>query len=155
MKAVIQKVLSASVEIGGEQSASISRGLLVLLGIGENDTDEEIAPLADKIAVLRIFEDENGKMNLSCADVGGEMLVISNFTLYADCRRGTRPDFFHAMRPDEANRLYEKFIDRLSERYTVRHGEFGADMKVSLINDGPVTIVIDTDDLKKPRSRQG
>ena len=113
MKAVIQKVLSASVEIGGEQSASISRGLLVLLGIGENDTDEEIAPLADKIAVLRIFEDENGKMNLSCADVGGEMLVISNFTLYADCRRGTRPDFFHAMRPDEAKRLYEKFIDRL------------------------------------------
>ena len=154
MRAVLTRVKSASVTIDGEIAGAIGKGFLILLGVHEDDTEAEARKIADKICGLRIFEDENGKMNLSCADVGGEMLVISNFTLYADCRRGTRPDFFHAMRPDEADRLYEKFIDRLSERYTVRHGEFGADMKVSLINDGPVTIVIDTDDLKKPRSRQ-
>lgn len=153
MKTVIQKVTSASVTIDGEIRASIGNGLLLLLGVGENDTDADIPLLADKISVLRIFEDKNGKMNLSCADVGGEILVISNFTLYADCRRGTRPDFFHAMRPDEAERLYNSFISRLSERFVVKHGEFGADMKVSIVNDGPVTIILDTDDLRRPRSR--
>lgn len=153
MKTVIQKVTSASVTIDGEIRASIGKGMLLLLGVGENDTDADIPLLADKISVLRIFEDENGKMNLSCAGVGGEILVISNFTLYADCRRGTRPDFFHAMRPDEAERLYNSFIDCLSERFVVKHGEFGADMKVSIVNDGPVTIILDTDDLRRPRSR--
>ena len=153
MRAVIQKVISVSVEIGGSVCASISNGMLVLLGVGENDTDADADLLANKLSVLRIFEDENGKMNLSCSDIGGEILVISNFTLYADCRRGSRPDFFHAMHPDEANRLYEYFIDRLSGKYKVYHGEFGADMKVSLVNDGPVTIILDSDDLKRPRNK--
>lgn len=153
MTAVIQRVTRASVSIGGTERASISNGFLILLGVGENDTGDDLDVLVKKIGVLRVFEDENEKMNLSCADVGGSALVISNFTLCADCRRGTRPDFFHAMRPDEANRLYEMFIERLKEYFPVRHGEFGTDMQVSLLNDGPVTIVLNSEDLKKPRNK--
>lgn len=153
MTAVLQRVTSASVVIDGTVRASISNGFLILLGVGENDTDEDAELLTKKIGVLRVFEDENGKMNLSCPDIGGSALIISNFTLCADCRRGTRPDFFHAMRPEEAERLYELFISRLGGYFPVCHGEFGADMKISLVNDGPVTIVLDSADLKKPRSK--
>jgi D-tyrosyl-tRNA(Tyr) deacylase len=149
MKAVIQRVKKASVEIGGRTAGSIEIGFLVLLGVAGTDAEAECDALAGKVARLRIFEDDAGKMNLSLADVGGAVLVISNFTLCADCSRGNRPDFFGAMRPEGAEKLYERFMEQLEKSdLRVEHGEFGADMQVSLVNDGPVTIIIDSDDLK-------
>lgn len=144
MKLVIQRVTSASVEVEGKVIGSIGRGFLVLLGVGQEDNEQIAQQYAEKLLKLRIFEDENGKTNRSLADVEGELLIISQFTLYADCRHGNRPSFTGAGAPQEANRLYEYFVNYCRERVAkVETGEFGADMKVSLVNDGPFTIVLD------------
>ena len=149
MKAVIQRVRHASVEVDGKTVGSCGHGLMILLGVAEGDTWEEGSCLLQKILKLRIFEDENGKMNRSVLDVGGEMLVISQFTLLANCCHGNRPDFFGAAKPTVANELYERFVSEAALAVPhVGHGEFGADMKVSLLNDGPVTIVLDTNELR-------
>lgn len=149
MKCVIQRVLSASVSVGGKTVGSIDKGFLLLLGVAEGDTDADADKLANKIAAMRVFEDAEGKMNLSVKDVGGEILAVSQFTLCADCKKGNRPSFIGAMKPDGANRLYELFMALLKENGVkrVEHGIFGADMQVSLINDGPVTIILDTETL--------
>ena len=153
MKAVIQRVKEASVRIDGETVGSCGNGLMILLGVAEGDTEKEAAMLADKIAKLRIFSDESGKMNLSVTDICGGLLVVSQFTLLADYRRGNRPDYLASAKPDSANRLYEYFIELMrSKGFATGTGRFGADMQVSLINDGPVTIVMDTDVLKAPKN---
>ena len=148
MRALIQRVTSASVAIEGRECASIGRGYLVLLGIGQNDTEHEAELLFNKLYGLRIFEDENGKTNLSLADADGEMLIVSQFTLYASCKKGRRPSFTNAAPPRQAEELYEYFVSLA--RASVLHvatGEFGAMMEVSLVNDGPFTIWLDTDEL--------
>lgn len=143
MKIVLQRVLNASVTVDGTTISEIGHGLLVLLGIETEDTDDMLEKYADKIIRLRIFEDENGKTNRSITDVGGEMLIVSQFTLCADTSHGNRPSFTGAKAPAEANRMYEEFIRICNEKIpVVKHGEFGADMKVSLLNDGPFTIVL-------------
>ena len=148
MRAVITRVKSASVTIDGKVNGSIGQGFLILLGVGENDTSEICAKLAEKICSLRIFEDEAGKMNRSLTDVGGALLVVSQFTLYGNCRHGRRPDFFAAAKPELAIPLYELFMEKCrSLGFEVEHGEFGADMLVSSDNDGPVTLMLDTDQL--------
>lgn len=145
MRAVVTRVKSASVEIDGKINGQIGRGYLILLGVGPNDTEETAVKLADKICNLRIFEDENGKMNRSLEQVGGSILVVSQFTLYADTS-SRRPGFTGAAKPDLAIPLYEKFMAHCREReFTVEHGEFGADMQVFSQNDGPVTILFDTE----------
>ena len=149
MKAVIQRITSASVHVDGELIGSCGHGLLILLGVAQGDTEEDLERMLQKIVKLRIFEDENGKMNRSVQDIDGEMLVVSQFTLLANYKHGNRPDYLGAAAPAEANRLYELFLER-AKTY-VRHvgvGRFGADMKVSLLNDGPVTIVMESDVLK-------
>ena len=147
MRAVVTRVKSASVEIGGAVKSSIGKGLLVLLGVHEEDTEAEALKIADKICGLRVFEDENGKMNVNPADAGAELLIVSQFTLYADCR-SRRPGFSRAARPEKAIPLYELVIDKCRERgFTVGTGEFGADMQVRSQNDGPVTILLDTKEL--------
>ncbi len=144
MKAVVTRVSEASVTIDGEVRGSIRKGYLVLLGVGPEDTEAEAARLAQKICNLRVFEDEAGKMNLDLASVGGELLIISQFTLYADLG-GRRPGFSHAAKPDLAIPLYEKFKAECAQRgFRVECGEFGADMKVASVNDGPVTLIFDT-----------
>ena len=154
MRAVIQRVSEASVKIDGNVVGSCNKGFLILLGVGKGDTEHEADVLASKTAKMRIFSDENGKMNLSLSDVGGELLVISNFTLLANCVHGNRPDYFGAEAPDRANMLYEYFVKKIEAESGVRTvtGEFGADMKVSLLNDGPVTIILDSDELKKRKA---
>lgn len=148
MRAVIQRVLRAGVTVDAEVVGRIKKGFMILLGVSDEDTRETAKKLADKICKLRIFEDENGKTNLSLADVGGELLVISQFTLYADCRKGNRPSFIKAGAPDEANRLYEYFMDCCREHVAVvERGQFGANMKVELVNDGPFTLMLDTQEL--------
>ena len=143
MRAVVTRVRSASVEIAGKISGKIDRGYLILLGVGPEDTQETAVKLADKICNLRIFEDENGKMNLNLEQAGGSILVVSQFTLYADTS-SRRPGFSGAARPELAVPLYERFMDRCRERgFAVQHGEFGADMQVASVNDGPVTILFD------------
>ena len=150
MRAIIQRVAHASVTIDGAVHGKIGPGLLILLGVSEDDAEEDARYLADKCAGLRIFTDENDKMNLSAADIGGGLLVISQFTLYGDCRRGKRPSFVRAARPEKAILLYEAFLTRCrASGLPVETGEFGADMKVELLNDGPVTIVMDTDEMKR------
>lgn len=145
MRAVVTRVKSASVEIGGKVNGAIGRGFLVLLGVGPNDTHEVAVKLADKICNLRIFEDENEKMNLNLEAVGGALLVVSQFTLYADTK-SRRPGFSGAAKPDLAIPLYEDFMAACAQRgFQVEHGEFGADMQVFSQNDGPVTILFDTD----------
>ena len=145
MRAVVTRVKNASVEIGGKVNGAIGQGFLVLLGVGPEDTAEQAAKLADKVCGLRVFEDENEKMNLNLAAVGGGLLVVSQFTLYADTR-SRRPGFSHAAKPEVAIPLYEKFMDECRSRgFQVEHGEFGADMQVFSQNDGPVTILLDTD----------
>ncbi len=144
MRIVLQRVTSASVTVGGEVTGRIGTGYLVLLVVGQGDTEEDCRRLADKLINLRIFSDENGKINLSLADVGGELLIVSQFTLYADCRKGNRPNFIQAGKPDEAERLYNYFADYCrSKGKHVETGIFGADMKVELVNDGPFTIVLE------------
>lgn len=148
MKAVIQRVTQAQVRIEGNVVGSIGKGFLILLGVGQDDSEEQVEKLWSKIFRMRIFADENGKTNLSLGDVAGEVLVVSQFTLYADCRRGNRPSFTKAGSPDSANALYERFVERARcDVERVETGEFGADMQVSLQNDGPFTILLDTDEL--------
>ena len=145
MRAVVTRVRSASVTIDGKVNGAIGRGYLVLLGVGQNDTEDTAVKLADKICNLRVFRDENDKMNLNLEQVGGSLLVISQFTLYADTS-SRRPGFTGAAKPDLAIPLYEAFMARCRERgFTVEHGEFGADMQVESVNDGPVTILFDTE----------
>lgn len=146
MKAIIQRVSHAKVEIENELKGAVKEGFLVLLGVEETDTDEDAEILAKKVANLRIFRDNDDKMNLSLLDIKGEALVISNFTLCADTKKGNRPSFIHAMKPEEANRMYEYFCERLTLEGVskVEKGVFGGDMKVSLLNNGPVTIILDT-----------
>lgn len=146
MIAVIQRVSSSSVTIEGLVKSKIERGLLVLVGIEEADTDEDIEWLTSKIVSIRIFDDAEGVMNLSVQDIGGEILVVSQFTLHASTKKGNRPSYIKAAKPPVAIPLYDKFVRSMEEKLgkPVRTGEFGADMKVSLLNDGPVTIIIDT-----------
>ena len=151
MLAVLQRVSNASVTVDGEIKGQINKGFLILLGVNSQDTDKDAAVLAAKISGLRIFTDENDKMNLSLEDVEGETLVISNFTLCADCRKGRRPNFINDARPETAEPLYELFCSELKANGVkkVEKGVFGADMKVELLNDGPVTITIDSKELIK------
>jgi len=143
MKAVVTRVSSASVTIGGKVNGAIEKGYLILLGVGPNDTEEVAVKLADKICNMRVFEDENGKMNLSLEQVGGSILCVSQFTLYADTS-SRRPGFSYAAKPDLAIPLYEKFMAHCRQRgFAVEHGEFGADMQVASVNDGPVTILFE------------
>lgn len=144
MKIVLQRVNSASVTVNGKVCGKIGKGYLVLLGIGEDDTEAECRRLADKIINLRIFSDENDKINLSLEQVGGELLVVSQFTLYADCRKGNRPNFIQAAKPDIAEKLYNYFVEHCrSKGKNVETGIFGADMKVELLNDGPFTVILE------------
>ena len=153
MRAVVTRVNSASVTIDGEVVGKIGKGLMILLGVGPEDTEQTSRYLAEKILGLRIFEDENEKMNCSLADVGGEVLVVSQFTLYGNCRKGRRPSFAEAAPPELGNRLYEQFMrDCTDLGYPPQHGRFGADMQVASVNDGPVTIILDTKQLlESPR----
>ncbi|MEG1002926.1 D-aminoacyl-tRNA deacylase [Clostridium sp.] len=145
MRAVVQRVSSSNVKVSGEVIGSIGKGLNVLIGISKEDTLEDIKYIKDKIVNLRIFEDENEKMNFSLLDIKGELLVISQFTLYGDCRKGRRPNFMNAKGGEEANILYLKLIEMLKETgLKVECGEFGADMKVDIQNDGPVTLLLDS-----------
>ena len=149
MRILIQRVKSASVTIGGQLRSQIGAGLLVLLGVGADDTDEDVEYLAGKLVRLRIFDDAQGVMNLDVRQVGGQVLVVSQFTLYGDVSHGRRPSFIGAAKPDLAIPLYEQFLaecERLG--FPPQHGEFGAYMQVSSENDGPVTLIVDTDDLK-------
>jgi len=148
MRAVLTRVRSASVEINGKIVGQIGQGFLILLGVGPEDTEEKCRYLCEKALGLRVFEDENGKMNRSLEDVGGQVLVVSQFTLYGNCRKGRRPSFTDAANPELGNRLYEKFLSVCEELgYPPQHGQFGADMKVASVNDGPVTLILDTDQL--------
>mgnify|MGYP002756549329 FL=1 len=148
MKFVIQRVTHANVVVNGNEIGKIGKGFMVLIGVSKDDNETIADKMVDKMIKLRIFEDENGKTNLSLDDVGGELLLISQFTLYANCKKGNRPSFIDAGAPDEANALYEYIIERCKERVNVvERGEFGADMKVSLLNDGPFTIVLDSSEI--------
>ena len=148
MKAVLTRVKRASVTIDGEVVGQIGRGFLILLGVGPEDNEAKCRYLAEKALSLRIFEDENGKMNLSLDAVGGQVLVVSQFTLYGNCRKGRRPSFVEAADPELGNRLYQQFLrDCEALGYPPQHGRFGADMQVESVNDGPVTLILDTDQL--------
>lgn len=144
MRIVLQRVASASVRVDGNICGEIGKGYLLLIGVGEGDTEAECRRLADKIINLRIFPDENDKINLSLGNVGGSILAVSQFTLYADCRKGNRPSFIQAAKPDTAERLYSYFVEYCrSKGQIVETGSFGADMKVELLNDGPFTLVLE------------
>ena len=144
MKIVLQRVTSASVKVDGEIIGKIGTGFLLLFGVGHEDTEEDCRRLADKVIGLRIFSDENDKINLDLASVGGSILVVPQFTLYADCRKGNRPNFIQAAKPEKANALYEYFVEYLrSKGKNVQTGSFGADMKVELLNDGPFTVILE------------
>jgi len=148
MRAVLTRVKSASVEIGGEVVGKIGQGFLILLGVGPEDDEKTCRYLAEKALGLRVFEDEDGKMNRSLSDVGGQVLVVSQFTLYGNCRKGRRPSFVEAADPEKGNRLYEQFLRDCEELgFPPQHGQFGADMQVSSVNDGPVTLILDTQQL--------
>jgi len=148
MRAVLTRVKSASVAIDGQTVGQIGQGFLILLGVGPQDTEKECRYLAEKALGLRVFEDENGKMNLGLSDVDGQVLVVSQFTLYGNCRKGRRPSFTDAAGPELGNTLYERFLAICEELgYPPQHGQFGADMQVSSVNDGPVTLILDTDQL--------
>jgi len=148
MRAVLTRVKSASVSIAGETVGKIGKGFLILLGVGPEDNEEKCRYLAQKALGLRIFEDENGKMNRGLEEVGGEVLVVSQFTLYGNCRKGRRPSFTEAADPELGNRLYEYFLSVCAELgHKPQHGQFGADMQVASVNDGPVTLILDTDQL--------
>ena len=145
LRAVVQRVLNASVKVNDEQISETNKGLLVFIGTEESDNENDIKYMAEKICNLRIFEDDNGKMNLSLIDVKGEILIVSQFTLFGDCRRGRRPSFSTAARPETAKPVYEAFVMECSKYInTVKTGRFQTDMKVSLVNDGPVTMLIDS-----------
>ena len=148
MRAVLTRVKSASVAIDGETVGSIGQGFLILLGVGPEDTEETARFLAEKALKLRVFEDENQKMNLGLEQVGGQVLVVSQFTLYGNCRKGRRPSFTEAAPPELGDQLYEYFLECCTQLgYPPQHGRFGADMQVSSVNDGPVTLILDTEQL--------
>lgn len=148
MKLVIQRVTHASVTVDNNVIGKIGKGYMVLIGVSDTDTKEIADKMLDKMIKLRIFEDKNGKTNLSLADVGGELLLISQFTLYANCKKGNRPSFIEAGSPDHANALYEYIIEKCKERVdVVEQGEFGAEMKVELLNDGPFTVILDSEQI--------
>ncbi len=148
MRAVLTRVNSASVTIDGETVGKIGRGFLILLGVGPEDTEKECRYLAEKALGLRVFEDENGKMNLGLEQIGGQVLVVSQFTLFGNCRKGRRPSFTGAADPELGNRLYEQFLSDCTDLgYPPQHGRFGADMLVESVNDGPVTLILDTKEL--------
>ena len=150
MKLLIQRVTDAAVEVDNKVIGHIGKGFLVLVGVGQGDNEAIADKMIQKMLNLRIFADENGKTNLSISDVNGELLIVSQFTLYADCSRGNRPGFTYAGSPELANGLYEYVIKKCGERVeNVQHGEFGADMKVSLTNDGPFTIMLDSSEIVK------
>jgi len=145
MRAIIQRVLNSSVEIDGRIAGKSGKGMLILLGVGKEDTVDDVNKLVNKLTKLRIFDDEDGKINKSITDVNGEILIISQFTLYWSCKKGTRPSFDNAMPPKEAEEMYEQFVAAMKETgIHCETGKFGADMKVSLVNDGPVTVYLDT-----------
>lgn len=148
MRFVVQRVQHASVMIDGETRGSIGTGYLVLIGIGQGDNEQIADKLVQKLINLRIFEDDEGKTNLALKDVGGELLLVSQFTLYADCKKGNRPSFTRAGKPEQAERLYQYIIEKCREQIpVVEQGEFGADMKVDLLNDGPFTILLDSEEI--------
>ena len=150
MRALLQRVSHAKVEVRGEVIGEVGRGLLIFLGVTEGDSEDEVQFLAKKVSKLRIFSDDAGKMNLSLTDVGGSALVVSQFTLYGDARRGNRPSYIKAARPEQADGLYGRFVQVLGELgLETATGEFGADMQVSLLNDGPVTLWLDTAELRE------
>ena len=154
MRAVLTRVKSASVAIDGRVVGKIDQGFLILLGVGPEDTKAHCRYLAEKALSLRVFEDENGKMNLGLADVGGQVLVVSQFTLYGNCRKGRRPSFTEAAPPALGNELYEQFLANCADLgYPPQHGEFGADMQVESVNDGPVTLILDTQQLMEAPRR--
>ncbi len=155
MRAVLTRVSSASVAIDGEVVGKIGKGFLILLGVGPEDNEEHCKYLAQKALGLRVFEDENGKMNLGLEQVGGEVLVVSQFTLYGNCRKGRRPSFTEAAPPELGNRLYEQFLTECENLgFPPQHGQFGADMQVASVNDGPVTLILDTQQLMdEPRRK--
>ena len=154
MKLVIQRCQEASVSVNGKTVGAIEKGLMVLIGVGKEDTTEVVDKYLKKLLQLRIFEDENGKTNRSLMDIGGQLLLVSQFTLYANCRHGNRPSFTDAGDPQRAEQLYEYMIEKAKEQVpVVETGIFGADMKVSLINDGPFTILLDEDELEKVKNR--
>ncbi|MCB6982082.1 D-tyrosyl-tRNA(Tyr) deacylase [Peptostreptococcus anaerobius] len=145
MRAVVQRVTSSSVTVEGETTGKIDKGLMVLLGVADGDTDKDVTYMVDKIVNLRIFEDENDKMNLSLQDIGASLLVVSQFTLLGDCRKGRRPSFIEAAKPEIADNLYQKFVDKArSMGIRTETGRFQTHMMVELINDGPVTILVDS-----------
>ena len=145
MRAVVQRVNFASLSVDGKEISKINKGFMILLGVGINDTEKEAKYIADKLTKLRVFEDENGKMNLSASLVGGEFLLVSNFTLYGNTKGTNRPDFINSARPEKAEPLYEMVAKLLNEQIPTKTGIFGADMKIDMQADGPVTIIIDTD----------
>lgn len=148
MRFVIQRVKEASVSVDGKVIGQIGHGLLVFVGVSDGDNKQIADKMTDKMIKLRIFDDADGKTNLSISDVGGEFLIISQFTLYADCRKGNRPSFTLAGKPDMAEALYEYIMEAIQKKgFGVAHGEFGADMKVSILNDGPFTILLDSDEI--------
>ena len=148
MKAIVQRVLKADLKVDGKLISEIWKGLVVFLGVGQGDEESDLLKIAAKISKLRIFEDENGKMNLSIKDVSGQILLVSQFTLYGDCRHGNRPSFIMAEKPERANQLYENMKTLLeNENIPVKTGVFGADMKINVLNDGPVTIILDSKEL--------
>ena len=145
MKALVQRVNFSELRIDGEIFSKIGKGFLVLLGVEKGDTEKELEYIENKVANLRVFEDPDGKMNLALADIGGEMMIVSQFTLCADCSRGNRPSFINAEEPEKANAMYEKFIKNIQDRgINVATGKFGTDMKIKFENDGPVTIMIES-----------
>lgn len=146
MRAVVQRVAKGSVEIEGKVVGSIGKGLMVLLGVSENDTMDDVNYMADKVVNLRVFDDEEGKMNYSLLDIKGELLVVSQFTLYGDCRKGRRPNYMAAAKPEKADELYQEFV-KACKAYQVKTetGVFQADMQVNIINDGPVTLILDSE----------
>ena len=152
MKAVLMRVKRASVTIDEKETRSIGRGFLILLGVTHDDTEAQAVKLADKLCALRLFEDAEGKINLGLDEVGGEIMIVSQFTLYGNCRKGRRPEFLSAARPETAIPLYEKFVALVREKgFRVETGEFGAYMEVDSVNDGPFTLVVDTKELEAPK----
>ncbi|EEP60597.1 D-aminoacyl-tRNA deacylase [Sulfurihydrogenibium yellowstonense] len=147
MIAVVQRVIKSSVEVDGKVVGEIRKGVNILLGVAEDDTEEDINKLVNKIVYLRMFEDEDKKMNYSLLDINGEALIISQFTLLANLKKGRRPSFEYAAKPDKAKALYEKFVEEFSKYVKVQTGIFGADMKVYILNDGPVTFILDSKQL--------